>query len=156
MRWISREVDAALPSTNRRLFEPIHEQAHISLEQLSQTTKLEEAKISLSRGAEIESGICGSPQQSRESPANAGRLDEAMEHYSAALRFDPRLAQAHNNLGVLLLARDKRTEGAQELREARRLNPGDLGNRIQSRPGIDQQQQWNESAELLGQSGKTR
>ena len=51
--------------------------------------------------------------------------DEAVAHYSVALKADPLLAQAHNNLGVLLVQQEKLAEGTAQLREALRLTPND-------------------------------
>jgi protein O-mannosyl-transferase len=83
-------------------------------------------------------------------------LDEAMEHYSAALKFAPGLAQAHNNLGVLLLMRGNSVEGTRELREALRLNPADLETEYNLALALNQQQKWSEAAELFGKTLQKR
>ncbi|HUI26211.1 MAG TPA: tetratricopeptide repeat protein, partial [Candidatus Kryptonia bacterium] len=55
---------------------------------------------------------------------NAGRLDEAVQHFTAALRVRPDYANAHNNLASVLLAKGQLEPAADHYREAIRLNPG--------------------------------
>jgi tetratricopeptide (TPR) repeat protein len=54
-----------------------------------------------------------------------GQLDAAVDHYQAALRYDPRLVGAHLLLGHVLLARAPRAALA-HLEAYRAANPGDL------------------------------
>ena len=42
-------------------------------------------------------------QQFGHVPRHQGRIDEAINHYRQALEIRPDLAEAHNNLGALLL-----------------------------------------------------
>jgi tetratricopeptide (TPR) repeat protein len=77
-------------------------------------------------------------------------LDDAIKHYSAALESDPGLAEAHNNLGVLLLGRSNTTEGIRELREALHLKPGDIETQYNLALALNQGQQWSEAAKLVG------
>ena len=54
-----------------------------------------------------------------------GRMQEAIDHYEAALRLKPDYAQAHANLASALVARPGRLEDAvAHFEEALRLNPG--------------------------------
>jgi tetratricopeptide (TPR) repeat protein len=53
----------------------------------------------------------------------AGRNDEAITEYRAALALWPDLADAHSNLGLLLAARGEHDEALQQLRDALRLDP---------------------------------
>jgi protein O-mannosyl-transferase len=55
---------------------------------------------------------------------NQGRLDEAREHFAAAVRLRPRSDAAHLSLGLALAKQGKTDEAARELDEALRLNPG--------------------------------
>jgi Flp pilus assembly protein TadD len=53
----------------------------------------------------------------------AGNLSEAEQLYLNVLRFNPDFSQAHNNLGNILLLRDKPGEAVACYREALRINP---------------------------------
>lgn len=53
----------------------------------------------------------------------AGRNDEALAHYEAALRRDPKLCVARINLGRLLHAANRLTEAEVQFRNARALDP---------------------------------
>jgi tetratricopeptide (TPR) repeat protein len=55
--------------------------------------------------------------------AVAGRHDEAMDAYRAALALDATLAPAHANLGALLAHQGERTEAARHLDTALALDP---------------------------------
>jgi protein O-mannosyl-transferase len=57
----------------------------------------------------------------------AGRGDEAVEHYRAALNLDEKSAKAHNDFGVLLMNRHQEAEARQQLERAVQLDP-DLAN----------------------------
>ena len=46
-----------------------------------------------------------------------------MEQYRQAIQIDPKYANAHNNLGGVLLAQGKREEALREYRQAVRLEP---------------------------------
>ena len=52
-----------------------------------------------------------------------GRSDEAIAHFSEALRMNPRLAHAQNNWGIALARQGKWEEALQHYEEALRLNP---------------------------------
>jgi tetratricopeptide (TPR) repeat protein len=52
-----------------------------------------------------------------------GRIDEAVEQYRIALRFDPGYASAHVNLANALVAKSKLEEAQKHLQEALRLEP---------------------------------
>jgi tetratricopeptide (TPR) repeat protein len=54
----------------------------------------------------------------------AGRLDAAIASFREAIAARPDFAQAHNNLGVALLAQGRVDEAAKSLEEALRCNPG--------------------------------
>src|SRR5262249_11911446 len=54
----------------------------------------------------------------------AGRYDEAVRNAQAAVRMDPRFAQAHNSLGTGLAKQGKPSQAIAEYREALRLMPG--------------------------------
>ncbi len=55
--------------------------------------------------------------------ADQGRLDEAIAHFSEALRIEPDYADAHNNLGVALADEGKLDEAIAHLSEALRIDP---------------------------------
>jgi tetratricopeptide (TPR) repeat protein len=55
--------------------------------------------------------------------AASNKLDEAEKHYRAALRFMPDLAEAHGNLGNVLVLANKIEDAKKEYTEALRLNP---------------------------------
>ena len=50
-------------------------------------------------------------------------VSPAAQQYRQALQIDPKYANAHNNLGSILLAQGKRDEALREYREAVRLQP---------------------------------
>jgi len=62
--------------------------------------------------------------------AAQGNLDEAVDHYAAALREDPNLAPAHNNLGLALESLGRRDEALGHYSRAVELAPADLQNRL--------------------------
>ena len=53
-----------------------------------------------------------------------GRLEEAARYYREALRLEPNLAEAHNNLGNVLSEQAKVDEAIEHLEQAVRLQPG--------------------------------
>jgi tetratricopeptide (TPR) repeat protein len=55
--------------------------------------------------------------------AEQGKLDEAIAHYSEALRIKPDYANAHNNLGAALADRGKPDEAIAHYSEALRIRP---------------------------------
>jgi tetratricopeptide (TPR) repeat protein len=56
--------------------------------------------------------------------ASQGRLDEAIDHFQAALRAKPDATQAHQWLGVALKQRGRTEEAFRHLQEALRISPG--------------------------------
>jgi len=54
---------------------------------------------------------------------NQGKLDQAIAHFSEALRVLPNYAEAHNNLGVALGQQGKFDEAAKHFSEAVRVKP---------------------------------
>ncbi len=59
--------------------------------------------------------------------AELGRIDDAVQHFSAVVRIAPDKAESHNNLGLALGRRGAYADAAACFREARRLNPADPG-----------------------------
>jgi tetratricopeptide (TPR) repeat protein len=55
--------------------------------------------------------------------ADQGKLDEAIAHFSEALRIEPDYADAHNNLGVALADEGKLDEAIAHFSEALRIDP---------------------------------
>jgi protein O-mannosyl-transferase len=55
--------------------------------------------------------------------ADQGKLDEAIAHYSEALRIKPNYADAHNNLGVALDDQGKTDQAIAQYSEALRIRP---------------------------------
>ena len=53
----------------------------------------------------------------------AGRLEEAISQYRAALRIDPSAAEAYNNWGRALAQQGKWEEAIAKYREALRIKP---------------------------------
>ena len=53
----------------------------------------------------------------------AGRLDEAAEEFSTALRFNPGSAKAHVNLAAVLIGKEKLEEARTHFEEALRIEP---------------------------------
>ena len=53
------------------------------------------------------------------------RLEEAMAMFKEAVRLEPRISQAHNNLGAVLFAMNRLDEAEAEYRQALQLRPGD-------------------------------
>jgi tetratricopeptide (TPR) repeat protein len=53
----------------------------------------------------------------------ARRLDEAAYEFQQAIRIDPAYANAHNNLGNVLLAQGKPADAIREFAEVVRLQP---------------------------------
>ena len=58
--------------------------------------------------------------------ARAGKTAEAILAFQAAARMDPNNAEVHLNLGKTELAVDRESDAIAELREALRLNPGNV------------------------------
>jgi len=52
-----------------------------------------------------------------------GQIDEAFEHFSAALNIDPDIAEAHNNMGIIMIQKGKIDVAVFHFREAVRINP---------------------------------
>lgn len=55
--------------------------------------------------------------------AQAGRLDDAVNRYQRTLAIDATIAQAHYNLGVILMSQGNHSEARRHLEHALRLNP---------------------------------
>ncbi|HKQ47075.1 MAG TPA: tetratricopeptide repeat protein [Phycisphaerae bacterium] len=55
--------------------------------------------------------------------AQAGRLDDAVDAYQRTLAFDPGIAQAHYNVGVIRMAQGNFPEARANLEQALRLRP---------------------------------
>jgi len=55
--------------------------------------------------------------------ANLGNRSEAEQQLREAIRIEPDFAEAHNDLGMMLVMRGKTEEGILEFREALRLKP---------------------------------
>jgi Flp pilus assembly protein TadD len=49
--------------------------------------------------------------------------DEAIKEFREAIALDPDLADAHNNLGIALIAKDRVDEAIEAYREAIELDP---------------------------------
>jgi tetratricopeptide (TPR) repeat protein len=62
-----------------------------------------------------------------------GKIQEAIEHYSLALRLNADNPEAHFNMAVALAKLNKRTEAADHFREVLRLNPSNSEARAQLR-----------------------
>ena len=52
-----------------------------------------------------------------------GQTEEAVVAYRSALRLDPKDAEAHNNLGLLLEKQHLRADAARHFNEALRIRP---------------------------------
>src|ERR1035438_141288 len=57
----------------------------------------------------------------------AGNLELARAHFAEATRLAPRIPEAHEALGTVLIELGKPTEAVQELEAALKLKPGDQG-----------------------------
>ena len=57
--------------------------------------------------------------------SDEGKLDEAIEHYSAAIAIWPNYAEAHNNLGTARVDQGKTDDAVHEFSEAVRIKPND-------------------------------
>ncbi|MHC4066068.1 MAG: tetratricopeptide repeat protein, partial [Planctomycetota bacterium] len=55
--------------------------------------------------------------------AEEGHFEESLQHYRQALRIDPNLAEAHQNLGVALLRLGLVDEAVEHLRQAVEISP---------------------------------
>jgi tetratricopeptide (TPR) repeat protein len=55
--------------------------------------------------------------------ARQGKVEEALFHYTEALRLNPTSTQVYNNLGNLLTRQGRVEEAIHYYREALRLNP---------------------------------
>jgi tetratricopeptide (TPR) repeat protein len=70
--------------------------------------------------------------------ARKGKIEEAMDHYSEALRIRPHWAKVHNNLGIALIRQGKLNEAINHYFEALRINADyeeahyNLGNALKS------------------------
>ncbi|MGD1152248.1 MAG: tetratricopeptide repeat protein [Syntrophales bacterium] len=73
-----------------------------------------------------------------------GRLDEAISHYTEALRIDPNLSDSYNNMGLALTKRGSADEAIPNFLKAIRINPNhaaahyNLGTVLASRGKLDE------------------
>ncbi|PIV27968.1 MAG: hypothetical protein COS36_03850, partial [Candidatus Altarchaeum sp. CG03_land_8_20_14_0_80_32_618] len=56
---------------------------------------------------------------------NLKRYEEAEKEYREAIKINPKDADAHNNLGILLKNLKRYEEAEKEFREAIKINPND-------------------------------
>jgi len=56
--------------------------------------------------------------------SDAGRTDEAIEHFSRAVRFGPDYPEAFNNLGLMYARQGRAADAVEQYRRALALNPG--------------------------------
>ncbi len=56
--------------------------------------------------------------------SDAGRTDEAVEHFSRAVRFGPDYPEAFNNLGLMYARQGRAADSVEQYRKALALNPG--------------------------------
>jgi len=56
--------------------------------------------------------------------SDAGRTEEAIEHFSRAVRFGPDYPEAFNNLGLMYARQGRTAEAVEQYRKALALNPG--------------------------------
>ena len=56
---------------------------------------------------------------------DAGQLDEAAVEFQAAIRLQPDLLEAHNNLGVALVRQGRLDDAIRQFSESLRINPQD-------------------------------
>jgi tetratricopeptide (TPR) repeat protein len=84
------------------------------------------------------------------------RLEESIRHYSEALRLDPGLAEARNNLGILYLQKGQLADGAAQLREALRLKPGDMQTECNLATALIQLRQWQDASAILQKMAPAR
>jgi tetratricopeptide (TPR) repeat protein len=78
-----------------------------------------------------------------------GRFEEALAHSTAAVKDDPARPEAHNNLGILLLEKGRLAEGTAQLQEALRLNPNYTEAQCNLAIALNQQEKWQQAAELF-------
>jgi tetratricopeptide (TPR) repeat protein len=71
-----------------------------------------------------------------------GKIDEAMSHFTDALRIEPDFEKAHNNLGAVLLRKGKIDEAVHHFSEAIRIKP-------------DFEKAYNNLGAALARQGKT-
>lgn len=76
-----------------------------------------------------------------------GELDHAIEHYSEALRINPRALKAHTSIGLALLDKGRVDEAIQHLSEAVRLKPASADEHYNLGNGFAQKQQYKEAIE---------
>jgi Flp pilus assembly protein TadD len=62
--------------------------------------------------------------------ARKGKLEEAVDHYSEALRIRPHWAKVHNNLGITLKRQGKLNEAINHFSEALRIKPDHVRARL--------------------------
>ena len=52
-----------------------------------------------------------------------GKIDEALTHFNAALKTNPDISEAHNNIGIIMIHKGNINEAIFHFQEAVRLNP---------------------------------
>ncbi len=103
-REMNRETPLNLAESNRLLHEL--EARLDELQRWKQRGRDPPAEVSLALGS---------------TQFNAGSLEDAEREYRAALRLDPRLGDAHNNLAVVLMLTSRLDEAEREVKLAEKL-----------------------------------
>ena len=89
----------------------------------SSRASVAEAVACYRRALELRPDYARGPQQPRQRPAPAGRLDEAEASLPQALRLKPDYAEAYNNLAIVLVKQERLDEAVASYRQALRLKP---------------------------------
>ncbi|HBH04156.1 MAG TPA: hypothetical protein DDZ42_19980, partial [Candidatus Rokubacteria bacterium] len=86
----------------------------------------------------------------------AGRPDEAIAHFRAALDLHPDLAYAHNNWGIALARQGKWEEAIEHYRGALRIAPDSAESHLNLAVALDRAGRPAEAAEHLRAAGRLR
>ena len=76
-----------------------------------------------------------------------GRIDEAVEHFQAALRIRPNYAEVYNSLGAALVSQGKIIEAMANFKQAIRINP-DLMEAKLNLKNVSEAQNGNDSRKI--------